>query len=74
MQTDTAQSIIQKVPMLTEEQQKKILEMADSFLSDDSAEEAWTNLRKSISENRVDTGLGDFAEQDDHYIHGTEKK
>lgn len=74
MQTDTTQSIFQKVPMLTEEQKRKVLEMTESFLSHDSAKEAWASLRKAISDNQIDSGLGDFAEQHDHYIHGTEKK
>jgi len=74
MQTDTTQTIFQKVPMLTEEQQKKILEMTESFLSDDSANEAWAKLKETIAENQVETGLGDLADQHDHYIYGIEKR
>lgn len=74
MQTETTQIIFEKIPMLNEEQQRKILEMTESFLSNDSAKEAWTKLRKAVAKNQIDSGLGDFAEQHDHYIHGTEKK
>ncbi|MGQ0540759.1 MAG: hypothetical protein ACT4O9_02765 [Blastocatellia bacterium] len=65
MQTYTAQSIIQKVPMLTEEQQKTILEITESFLSDDSAKEAWAKIGGSISENEIDSNSGEFAEHTD---------
>jgi hypothetical protein len=34
MQTEITQTIFQKVPLLSEEQQKKILEMTETFLSD----------------------------------------
>jgi len=74
MQTDTAQNIFQKIPMLTEEQQKKILEITESFLSEDSAQRAWAKLKEAVSENQIASGLGDFADQHDHYIHGTEKR
>lgn len=73
MQTDTAQNIFQKVPMLTEEQQKKLLEMADSFLTSDASQNAWRDLKKAIADNQIESGRGDFADQHDHYIHGTEK-
>lgn len=65
MQTDTAQNIFQKVPMLTEEQQKKILEMADSFLTSDATQNAWRDLKKAIADNQINFGRGDFADPDD---------
>ncbi len=74
MQTEITQTIFQKVPLLSEEQQKKILEMTETFLSDKQASRAWEKLKKAVAENKFDSGLGDLAEQHDHYIYGTEKQ
>lgn len=74
MQSEIIQTIIQKVPLLTEQQQLKILEITDTFLNEKSAENAWGKLKKAVAENKINSGLGDLAEQHDHYIYGTEKR
>ena len=74
MQTEITQTIVQKLPLLNEEQQKKILEITESFLSREANEFAWAKLKKAVAENQINSGLGDLAEQHDHYIYGTEKR
>jgi len=74
MQTQITQTIFQKVPMLTEEQQKKVLELTETLLSGGSDADAWAKLKKAVKENQINSGLGDLAGQHDYYIYGTEKK
>jgi hypothetical protein len=45
MQTETIDTIFQKVPMLSEEQQQRILEMTESYLSQGPVSEASARLR-----------------------------
>jgi hypothetical protein len=61
MQTDTAQSIFQKIPMLSEEQQQTILEMTESFLSEDSAQKASVKLKEAVAVMQLEVASGDFA-------------
>ncbi|HLA94222.1 MAG TPA: hypothetical protein VK612_00770 [Pyrinomonadaceae bacterium] len=58
MQTDTAQSIFQKIPMLSEDQQQEILEMTESFLSEDSAQKASIKLKEAVADAHLEA---DFA-------------
>ncbi len=74
MQTEITQTIIQKVPMLSEDEQKKMLELMESFLNRRNTEDAWAKLKTAVEENRINSGLGDLASQHDYYIYGTEKK
>lgn len=74
MQTELTQTILQKIPLLTEEQQQKILEITENYLSGERAANGWGKLKRAIAENKIDSGLGDFAEQHDYYIYGAEKR
>ncbi len=74
MQTEITQTIIQKVPMLSDEQQRKLLSITESFLNETATETGWSALKKAIADNQIDSGVGDLAKQHDHYIYGTEKK
>lgn len=74
MQTEITQTIIQKVPMLSDEQQRKLLSITESFLNETATETGWSALKKAIADNQINSGVGDLANQHDHYIYGTEKK
>jgi hypothetical protein len=74
MQTEITQIIIQKVPMLSEEQQRKLLSITESFLNETATQTGWSALKKAIADNQINSGVGDLAKQHDHYIYGTEKK
>lgn len=74
MQTEITQTIFQKIPLLTEDQQQKILEITESYLSSQKTETAWDKLKNAVAENKINSGEGDLAEQHDHYIYGTEKR
>lgn len=74
MQTEITQTIIQKVPMLSDEQQRKLLSITESFLNETATETSWSALKKAIADNQINSGVGDLANQHDHYIYGTKKK
>ena len=74
MQTEITQTIIQKVPMLSDEQQRKLLSITESFLNETATETSWSALKKAIADNQINSGVGDLAKQHDHYIYGTKKK
>ena len=74
MQTEITQTIIQKVPMLSDEQQRKLLRITESFLNETATETGWSALKKAIADNQINSGVGDLAKHHDHYIYGTEKK
>jgi hypothetical protein len=74
MQTEITQTIIQKVSMLSDEQQRKLLSITESFLNETTTEKGWSALKKAIADNQINSGVGDLAKQHDHYIYGTEKK
>lgn len=74
MQTELTRTIFQKIPLLTEEQQQKILEITENYLSGEQTANAWGKLKRAIADNKIDSGLGDFAEQHDYYIYGAEKR
>ena len=74
MQTEITQTIIQKVSMLSDEQQRKLLSITESFLNETATETGWSALKKAIADNQINSGVGDLANQHDHYIYGTEKK
>ncbi len=74
MQTELTRTILKKVPLLSDEQQQKILEITETFLSGKETETAWQKLKSAVAKNKIDSGLGDLAEQHDHYIYGTEKR
>jgi hypothetical protein len=74
MQTEITQTIIQKVSMLSDEQQRKLLSITESFLNETTTETGWSALKKAIADNQINSGVGDLAKQHDHYIYGTEKK
>jgi hypothetical protein len=74
MQTEITQTIIQKVPMLSDGQQRKLLSITESFLNETATETGWSALKKAIADNQINSGVGDLANQHDHYIYGTEKK
>ena len=74
MNTQITQTITRKIPLLTEEQQRKVLELTETFLRGNTTEDAWARLKKAVQENQINSTLGDLASQHDHYIYGTEKK
>ena len=74
MQTEITQTIIQKVPMLSDEQQRRLLSITESFLNETATETGWSALKKALADNQINSGVGDLAKQHDHYIYGTEKK
>ncbi|MCA1603720.1 MAG: hypothetical protein LC776_19460, partial [Acidobacteria bacterium] len=43
-------------------------------LSPEETEAAWAQLKQAIAANKINSGLGDLAEQHDHYVYGTEKQ
>ena len=74
MHAEITEAIIQKVPLLTEEQQQKLLSITESFLNEAEREKGWSALKKAIAENQINSGLGDLASQHDHYVYGSEKR
>ena len=56
MQAEITQAIIQKIPLLTEEQQQKILEIIEDFLSSEDREAVWLKLKKAVADNRINLG------------------
>lgn len=63
MQTETIDTIFQKVPMLSEEQQQRILEITESYLSQGSASEASARLRDADEDgDEVNSLLRGFNE------------
>ncbi|MDQ3323548.1 MAG: hypothetical protein M3525_14120 [Acidobacteriota bacterium] len=53
MQTELTQTIFQKIPLLTEEQQQKILEITENYLSGEQAANGWGKLKRAIAENKT---------------------
>ncbi len=74
MQPEIINTIIQKVPMLTEKQQRILLEEIETFLSGKNGDLEHTEKNQIhpltfLSEIAVDMGVDDLAENHDFYAH-----
>lgn len=74
MQTEITQTIIQKIPMLSEDEQKHLLEEIENFLinkNGDSGETDETRIYSLtfIKSLAIDMGVNDLAENHDKYAH-----
>ena len=79
MQTEITQTIMQKVPLLTEEQQKSLLEEIETLLHGENEFSAQISEQTNetavhplsfISRIAVDMGVDDLAEGHSFYAHG----
>lgn len=74
MQTEITQTIIQKVPMLSEEEQKRLLEEIETLLTSkngDSRENSETAVHPLtlLGKIQIDCEYEDLAENHDFYAH-----
>lgn len=46
----------------------------DSAIAADASDEAWQALMDMLDSLKTDMGIVDFADNHDHYIHGTPKR
>jgi hypothetical protein len=77
MQADVTQNIFQEVPMLSEEDQKKVLETVDHLLNERSPKplsEIFEELSGQIPIEDWQDLPSDGAENHDHYLYGAPKK
>lgn len=80
MQTEITQTIIQKVPMLSEDEQKKVLETVETFLNEKRASEIkpiseiFAELSGEIPLEEWQQSPSDGAENHDYYLYGAPKK
>jgi len=79
MQTELTQAIIQKVPMLSESDQKKVLEAVENLLSERDSDkgkrisEIFDELSNQVSLEEWEELPSDGAENHDHYLYGASK-
>jgi len=52
MQTDLTRTICQRVQLLSQEQQQKILEITENFLSGEETQTAWQKLKTAEAKHR----------------------
>jgi hypothetical protein len=77
MQTDVTQNIFQKVPLLSEEDQKKVLETVEHLLDERGPRpisEIFEELSNQIPVEDWHELPSDGAENHDHYLYGAPKK
>jgi hypothetical protein len=53
MQTELTRTILKKVPLLSDEQQRKILEITETFLSGKETETTWGNQNSILGESEL---------------------
>ncbi|MGB7207888.1 MAG: hypothetical protein WBD27_04440 [Pyrinomonadaceae bacterium] len=80
MQTEITQTIFQKVPMLSEDDQKKVLETVESLLDEKSLNKVkpisaiFEELSNQIPLEEWQELPIDGAENHDHYLYGAPRK
>ncbi len=80
MQTETTQTIFQKVPMLSEDDQKKVLETVESLLDEKTLNDVrpisaiFEELSNQIPLAEWEESPNDGAENHDFYLYGAPKK
>ncbi len=79
MQTNTAQTIIQKIPMLSESDRQKVLDAVENLLKENGTaarpiSEIFESLSGQIPIEEWRELPDDGAENHDHYLYGSPKK
>lgn len=77
MQTEITNTIIQKVPMLSDEQQQKILEFVDKLLDEQKSPSIWQRLDENLKQvpaEEIAELPADASENLNHYLYGSPKK
>jgi len=77
MQTEITQTIVQKIPQLTEEQQRKMLELMDKMLEEQKPSNNWQRLDERLAQvpaEEIAELPADASENLDHYLYGSRSK
>lgn len=75
MQTETLEKIAEKVKVLSEEQQEKVLEFVENLQPPRrTLWEMWQKHLKDIPEEELDKIPSDASVNLDHYLYGAPKK
>ena len=64
MQSKLVREIMEKVQLLTQEQQLKILEMVENFLMENQIQKSSEKLKKDIAENEFDSILPEITKEE----------
>ena len=75
MQTDVVQTIVEKVKVLSAEQQEKVLEFVENLEPQKRTPwQIWQEQLKDIPEEELDKIPTDASVNLDHYLYGAPKK
>ena len=75
MQTDVVQTIVEKVKVLSTEQQEKVLEFVENLKPEKRTPwQIWQEHLKDIPEEELDKIPTDASVNLDHYLYGAPKK
>lgn len=79
MQTEVTQSLLEKIPLLSLENQQDLLRQVDEMLGEKKVQrktvwEMWEERLKEIPQEELDALPADASENLDHYLYGAPKK
>ena len=75
MQTDVVQTIVEKVKVLSTEQQEKVLEFVENLKPEKRTPwQIWQEHLKDIPDEEFDKIPTDASQNLDHYLYGAPKK